>query len=248
MARPSQPSRASTSQSLGVTQGHSTPFGEVRRAPGTAAYEKGSWCGPFSIARELINKREQDKSVREAKAQRRAERKRRRQEEFGRDVDDIDASDSDSDGSSSSLGAAPHPLDNLMGEARAAKRRAMHPSLSWMGKKRAMNAENVVENKNESFYDMRKRHKASTTSAVPSLSSICVGFLVANFECIESLGGVDSQARNQISKSLVDKNVLDDSAVAVLAGANLMDEYYGTGGVTSLEIPDASKVRKWHTS
>ena len=36
--------------------------------------------------------------------------------------------------------------------------------------------------------------------------------------------------------------MLDDSAVAILAGTNLMDEYYGSGGVTSLEIPDGSNV------
>ena len=147
-------------------------------------------------------------------------------------------SDSDSDDSST----APHPLDNVMGEANAAKRRAMYPSLSWTPKVRIRDDVDAGDEGLSNQYDSRKRHKSSTTSAVPSLSSLCVDFLVANFDCIESLGGVDSQARNQISRSLVDKNVLDDSAVAILAGTNIMDEYYGSGGVTSLEIPDGSNV------
>ena len=81
-----------------------------------------------------------------------------------------------------------------MGEANAAKRRAMYPSLSWTPKVRIRDVDAGDEGRGNQ-YDSRKRHKSSTTSAVPSLSSLCVDFLVANFDCIESLGGVDSQVR-----------------------------------------------------
>ena len=79
MARPNQSSRGSSSSSRALTQGSSTPFGEIRRnssAANTSSPAEQTWCGPFSVARDLIRKREQAKMAREAKLER---RKRRRE-------------------------------------------------------------------------------------------------------------------------------------------------------------------------
>ena len=80
MARPNQPSRGSPSEThnQALTQGSSTPFGEVRSSSAANMSSAGSssWCGPFSVARDLIRKREQAKVAREAKLER---RKRRRE-------------------------------------------------------------------------------------------------------------------------------------------------------------------------
>ncbi|GMI08637.1 hypothetical protein TrLO_g12642 [Triparma laevis f. longispina] len=217
-ARP-EPAQPVAIPSSSSHQASSTPFGQVRRDPTPNNGE--SWCGPFSVARQMIEKREEAKIKREAKL---------RKKENG------EASDSD-DNDDENVPA--NPLDALVNAQSAARLLQSNPSLSWTPKFKAL----LNTDKPTNQYLDRQRQSTLNPLSVKSLSSICVDFLVSNFDCIESLGGVDSRARNQISSSLVDVSRLDDAAVAILAGAQEIDGESGGGaGVTSLEIPDASNV------
>ncbi|VEU43723.1 unnamed protein product [Pseudo-nitzschia multistriata] len=111
LARPERPSRrvlAHANRKLSAVS--STPsgvFGSLSRPrPSDEDNEEDEeqWCGPFSVARQMIARREAAK--------------RKREEELDGQAED----------------QARHPLDALMAEAEDKQRRRMHPSMQWKTK------------------------------------------------------------------------------------------------------------------
>ena len=161
----------------------STPFGVHKSS--LARYEDDDdevWCGPWSVARQMIAKRE--------------EAKRKREEEHNQNSES-------------------HPLDGLMEEFDREQQRKTRPSLSWKGQ--------LPESTPSSLYAKRQRRVDVTKQnrAVPSLYQLCVNFVVANFEHVESLGDVGNDIRVSISKELVARNKFDATAFAALIEPNM---------------------------
>ena len=138
----------------------------------------------------------------------REEARRRREEEQGNDRE------------------ASHPLDAIMEQVEQERKRKAHPSLQWKGK---ITAEQDIGN----IYSKRqKRVQAQGRSSVPSLFSICLDFLVTNFEHVEALGDIDSSIRREVCNGLVAKNKLNEAAFAVIA----------ENGIEALELIDCAEI------
>ncbi|GMI56665.1 hypothetical protein TeGR_g15004 [Tetraparma gracilis] len=227
LARPSAPGAAAeAAPSSSAAMPSSTPFGSSRlsrAAPGaaeeaadadtSAAASASDWCGPFSVARRLINKREAARADREEKLREEAGAK----EEAPRTA-----------------------LDEEAALLERRRRERLQPLLAW----KPSFGEGHTNTRHQ--FESRKRQYSTMASAsapaVPSLSELCVSFLTANFAAIESLGGLDSASRNQLSAALAETNSLTDDACATVAGLKQEDEYYGAGALHTLEIPDGASL------
>ena len=166
----------------------STPFGVHRSS--LARYEEENngedgdgWCGPFSVARQIIAKREETKRKRE-------EEERQERESH-------------------------HPLDQLMEEFDKEQQKKVRPSLSWKGQLPDSTPSSLYA-KRQRRVDLSRRHRT-----IPSLYQLCVDFVVANFEHVESLGDVGNDIRVSISKELVARNKFDATAFAALIESNM---------------------------
>lgn len=105
-ARPEQPSSNTRSSSAGTTTVSSTPFGNVSSVV-LEQHDNNDeeWCGPFSVARQMINQREEAKRKLEE----------RRAAEAG----------------IASSGAYHHPLDQIVGEVEDELKQKGNPSFKW---------------------------------------------------------------------------------------------------------------------
>jgi len=216
MARPAAPSKTTASSSTTTTTtATSTPFGVTRATATTNPTEFSSqWCGPFSVARRMIQSREEAKQQREEKLLAAA---------------------------SQPSTVTPTPLDNLVAEDEHRQQILLHPSLNW---KPEFTAPTPTSRPTDLFSNRKRQFTTMTSSIhtiLPTLATLCVNFLVTHFTAIESLGGLDSRSRNLISKALCDTGELSDAATRLIAGLNDTDLYYGAGGLPSLEIPDAGE-------
>ena len=123
-------------------------------------------------------------------------------------------------------GVASHPLDAMMEQVELERKRKAHPSLQWKG---------VVapdREKGNIYSKRQKRVQAQGRSTIPTLFSICVDYLVNNFEHVDALGDVDSTIRRDICDGLVAKNKLNEQAFAVIAEP----------GIEALEIIDCAEI------
>jgi hypothetical protein len=164
-----------------------------RVSEGTAAED--DWCGPFSVARQMIEAREDARRVREA-------------DQRGRDHE--------GGGTKVGLGEF-HPLDEIINEVDMERKRKAHPSMSWRGSGSGGDAR-------ENYYSKRRRQLARQREAsgnsgrIPSLFGMCVDLIVNNFESVEALGDVGVDVRRSICESLVAKGKMNGAAFDVLAG------------------------------
>jgi hypothetical protein len=137
---------------------------------------EGEWSGPFSVARQMIAARESARQKREAELE--------LKENSGRE----------------------HPLDEIVEEAELEKKRSLHPSLRWKPMFKS-NQDGLQHPRVENTYVKRRRRAEVFNSGnrqVPTLFQLCIGYLVKNFEFVESLGDrVDSSIRTKICESLV---------------------------------------------
>ena len=215
---------------------NSTPFGNVRRLGDDSGASDEQWSGPFAVARQLIREREAKRLKREQRIARRKERR-----EGGIDYfSDESSSDDDGEGGDDRE-RVKTALDGLVASQEESRKRKARPSLRWQPSFSRGSPSSAQSNQ----YSRRKQRSHSMKAfraKVPSLTSLCVDFLVNNFDCIESLGGVDSAVRNMISSGMCNRNLLNDSAISVIAGVNTMDEYFVGGTLDAVEIPDASNV------
>jgi len=120
----------------------STPFGfHAKNSYNNEKEEEQEWCGPFSVARQMIAKRE--------------EARRKREEE-------LEAAATSEDNKN------PHPLDAILEEVDNERKRKAHPSLQWKGqitpersegniyskRQKRLNAQQPVSKKVASLYQI----------------------------------------------------------------------------------------------
>ena len=103
LARPDKPSVGSVVHAKRSSR-LSTPFGSLKKSPDTSGATHEEWCGPFSVARQMIAAREEARRLREEQQA---------------------AIDPDS--------KASHPLDYLHEQALLQKKRKENPSMNWVG-------------------------------------------------------------------------------------------------------------------
>lgn len=160
---------------------------------GNADDQTSEWCGPFSVARQMI-------AAREAA---------RRQRELDREGEE-------------KKNAEKHPLDAIVRMAEIEKKRKTNPSLTWKGKNAPGDDKDFSGKTSNLYYKRQKRKEQATTTVrlgkIPSLYNLCVKFLVDNFDHVEALGPmVDSAIRREICVQLVSSGKMSGAAFDTLA-------------------------------
>ena len=190
----------------GATLGHadrkksavtSTPFGIFASTTSSSSSRRGddyvenqetTWCGPFTIARQMIAKREEAKRQREAELER----------EENKDDN----------------GNMHHPLDAIMEQVEEEKRQKAHPSLLW---KSRCAVPDLLANESQQPSRKKTRYLPTVErKKLPSLYQLCINFVVSNFEHVESLGEVDHSIRTTIAHELAGLNQLNHAALKAL--------------------------------
>ncbi len=178
-----------------------------------------NWCGPFSVARQMIAAREEARKKREAQ--------KHEEEE-----------------NSNML----HPLDELVEQAELEKKRKANPSLSWKPNKSAMNEKDQkIDGRTPNLYHKRQkrlqkqRQNQNSSRTVPTLFQTCVKFIVDNFESVESLGyTIDNTVRRAICESLVANGKMNGAAFDTLAEEGIETlEIIDCTSVTSEQMAEA---------
>lgn len=125
-------------------------------------------------------------------------------------------------------GASAHPLDGAVKAYELEKKRKDHPSMSWKGR--------AAEQQATSIYAKRQRRaeRLLEEEEIPSLYDLCVNFLVKNFDCVESLGGVDSSIRTSVAHALVAAGKMNAQSFQAIAEV----------GIEALEIVDCSQIQE----
>ena len=189
----------------------STPFGQMM-SRNSSSVGKASpaqveeWCGPFSVARQMIAAREEARRLREEQQ-----------------------AEADHNNSKES-----NPLDAPYQEALEKKRRLENPSMNWVSRRQRTDG----GSKNANYYAARRQRFIQQNTSVgkgvgvPSLFTLCVNFLVANFESIDSLGMIDHSIRCALCERLVAEGKMTGAAFDVLAEV----------GVETMELVDCAQV------
>ncbi len=222
LARPERPVIAGTlghaSKSKSAVM--STPFGQMMgggRSPLGRKTDLGAgvqeeWCGPFSVARQMIAAREEARRLREEQQQ---------------------AETNPFNNSKES-----HPLDEATEIALEKKRRSENPSMNWVSRRQQATTTEIGDMGNNSYAKRRKRFYQQnitgngSSNYVPTLFQLCVNYLVENFEHIDSLGMVDHSIRRALCERLVAQGKMNGAAFDVLAEM----------GVETLELVDCAQV------
>jgi len=203
LARPDRPVATSTLRHASKAKSAvmSTPFGKMmgsplgsKTNPGAGVHEE--WCGPFSVARQMIAAREEARRLREEQQQ------------------------AETDPSSSKES---HPLDEATEIALERKRRAENPSMNWVSRRQQETESSGGRIGNNTYAKRRRRFNQQkamgngSSNYVPSLFQLCVNYLVENFEHIDSLGMVDHSIRRALCERLVAQGKMNGAAFDVLA-------------------------------
>lgn len=203
----------------------STPFGQLvknTKASGgtTNTNEAQEWCGPFSVARQMIAAREE------------ARRLRLQQTEEGENEN-----------------KEHHPLDHVMEEAKLEQQRKENPSMNWISRRHRTGNTNDATNNSNYYVKRRKRfHQQKELmglgrNSVPSLFQLCINYLVDNFDHVDSLGLVDHGIRVALCERLVAKGKMNGAAFDVLAEEGVETlELVDCAQVTQEQFCDAMKV------
>ncbi|KAL7431208.1 hypothetical protein ACHAXM_002561 [Skeletonema potamos] len=231
LARPDQPLAS-------LTLGHaskmksavsSTPFGQLMKSAKGAGGNIGTtnnneaqeWCGPFSVARQMIAARED------------ARRLRLQQTEEGE-----------------SENKEHHPLDHVMEEAKLEQERRENPSMNWVSRRHRKGSCNDTTNIGTNYYAKRRKrfHQQQKLmgiggNSVPSLFQLCINYLVDNFDHVDSLGLVDHSIRVALCERLVAQGKMNGAAFDVLAEEGVETlELVDCAQVTQDQFCDAIKV------
>jgi hypothetical protein len=125
-------------------------------------------------------------------------------------------------------GSGVHPLDQVMVELEAEKKRKAHPALQWKS-----HPKQLLANDGSIYAKRQKRHAVQMRKEkIPALFHLCTRFLVDNFDCVEALGNVDSSIRLAIAKELISSEKLDAQAFRSIAEV----------GIETLELVDCSSI------
>lgn len=203
-SRLARPDRPSASSALGhATKGKSavmsTPFGSMMgRSPvsssGRKPEQQEEWCGPFSVARQMIAAREEARQLREEKL---AESSKEHP------LDDW----------TKIALEKKRRLDNPSMNWVSRRQR--------MNDTRADDNNDGI--KDNSYASRRRRFRQlkilgnGVNNCVPSLFQICVNYLVDNFESIDSLGMIDHSIRRALCERLVACGKMNGAAFDVIA-------------------------------
>ena len=197
--------------------------------------QQQEWCGPFSVARQMIAAREEVRKRRELELQQQEEEKKEN-----------------------------HPLDAIVRDIDLEQKRRANPSLTWRSKIHKIdndkdgngngngNSNGNSENGKQDnlYYKRQKRYRQQNsiqsqndnpiintsqkrTNKIPSLFELCINFISQNFSSVEALGPmVDSHIRTQICNKLVGNGTFNGAAFDTLAEE----------GIETLEITDCTEV------
>ena len=216
LARPDQPAAAKTlgHASKAVSAVSSTPFGHIMgaRNNNSVAVVQEEWCGPFSVARQMIAAREEARRLRE-------------EQQAEADSDHIMGSKES------------HPLDEATRIALDKKRRLENPSMNWVSRRQRIGGDTSSGNTTNYYAARRRRFNQQNNLVgkgvgVPSLFTLCVNLLVNNFDNIDSLGMVDHSIRRALCERLVAEGKMTGAAFDTLAEV----------GVETLELVDCAQV------
>lgn len=187
LARPDKPPVGSVVHSKRGSR-LSTPFGSLQ-SPDTSGATQEEWCGPFSVARQMIAAREEARRLRE-------------EQQAAIDPDN----------------KASHPLDYLHEQALLEKKRKENPSMNWVGdnnsKDDSASANYYVKRRSRVS---KMRTGSGGKSCVPSLFHLCVDYIAKNFEHVETLGAVGHPVRRALCERLVELGEMNGAAFDVLA-------------------------------
>ena len=182
----------------------STPFGNASRIirdsiAGDEDMEEDGWCGPFSVARRMIQNREAAKRKLEEK---------RLENGMGEVLEEGSIQ-------------YHHPLDQMIQSLEEEKDKKKHPSKAWT-------AIASDDSGRYNYYVKRQRRSRNTTlstSTVKSLFQLSCDFIIENIECLEALGDVDTSIRKALSDKLIEQNKMDDFALKLIAepGIEVLD-------------------------
>ena len=200
LARPERRSRsvlAHANRKLSAVS--STPFGFLasNSRKSKDEPEQEEWCGPFSVARQMIARRE--------------EAKRKREKDLADEQEDHHPLDALMEEMNDQERRKIHP--SMQWKSKLP--RSGNDGTNADGK--------VVIT---STYAKRQRRvdlAKSDQSRIPSLFELTVRFIVDNFEYVESLGDVGNEVRVAIARELVARNQLDGKAFEALVEPDLME-------------------------
>ncbi|KAL3940546.1 MAG: hypothetical protein SGARI_000925, partial [Bacillariaceae sp.] len=180
----------------GVT---STPFGVLHKQQhhtyDDSDYnetETEEWCGPFSIARQLISKREKKRKLEE--------------EEERQQLEPNHPLDAAMEELEAVMKSKQHP--SLLWKSSLQKQDSTN-----------RNEESSFYAKRQKRADLVKQKEgagSSSSSRIPSLFDLCIHFLVDHFDYVEEIGNVDNDVRLALSHQLLSRNQLDDRAFGAL--------------------------------
>lgn len=195
LARPDRPAAARILGPASGAQKSSTPFGAMfggRDRGTTSTPVEEEWCGPFSVARQMIAAREEARRLRE-------EQQAEEDPERGKES---------------------HPLDQATEIALERKRRLENPSLNWVSRRQRTEDGSRATSyyaQRRTRVHRQKSLMGNGSNYVPSLFQLCVNYLVDNFEHIETLGLVDHSIRRALCERLVAQGKMDGAAFGALA-------------------------------
>eukprot|EP00568_Trieres_chinensis_P001315 CAMPEP_0183314014 /NCGR_PEP_ID=MMETSP0160_2-20130417/47208_1 /TAXON_ID=2839 ORGANISM="Odontella Sinensis, Strain Grunow 1884" /NCGR_SAMPLE_ID=MMETSP0160_2 /ASSEMBLY_ACC=CAM_ASM_000250 /LENGTH=600 /DNA_ID=CAMNT_0025479233 /DNA_START=42 /DNA_END=1841 /DNA_ORIENTATION=- len=197
LARPEGPRKSSTlghaSRSKSAVSSTPFGFGLLQKSAKTSDEGEGGvtedWCGPFSVARQMIAARE------DARAKREAEQKEREES------------------------ADYHPLDEIIEEVEIAKKRKENPSIQWQGNpvNEHNGRSNYYVIRKRRYAQQQRGVSASAGGKIPSLFHLCIDLLVEYFDDVEALGDVGVDIRRAICESLVAKGKMNGAAFEAIA-------------------------------
>ena len=232
LARPERPQGKSLAHAnRNKSAVSSTPFGfDTFKRGGdnniddddTRQYSPDDWCGPFSVAKQMIARREMA---------------RRKREEEQREQEEEERLNGDGEGGGS---GNHHPLDEMLQQALHEKKRKANPSMTWKPsfKKDERGEDGKIDNLYQKRQKRLQKQKQSQSyqsqNKIPTLFQKCVDYIVDNFENVESLGGpfIDNSIRRAICEALVSKGKMNGAAFDTLAEE----------GIETLEIIDCTSV------
>ena len=198
LARPDRPAAARILGPASGAQKSSTPFGAMfggRDRGTTSTPVEEEWCGPFSVARQMIAAREEARRLRE-------EQQAEEDPERGKES---------------------HPLDQATEIALERKRRLENPSLNWVSRRQRTedgSRSTSYYAQRRTRVHRQKSLMGNGSNYVPSLFQLCVNYLVDNFEHIETLGLVDHSIRRALCERLVAQGKMDGGKMQHLRYAN----------------------------
>mmetsp|Transcript_9414 Transcript_9414/g.20044 ORF Transcript_9414/g.20044 Transcript_9414/m.20044 type:complete len:665 (-) Transcript_9414:127-2121(-) len=168
----------------------STPFGQLMGRKASTKREDNisqEWCGPFSVARQMIAAREEARRLREEQ----------QDLENNKEHHPLDEA---------------MEIVNL--EMQRKENPSMN-WVSRHKREDGSTTTNYYAKRRKRFH--RQRDLMGGSSRVPSLFQLCINLLVENFDCIESLGVVDHSIRRALCETLVARGKMNGAAFDVLA-------------------------------